>query len=60
MHKFYYHNQWNFNTKTPKHFSYYVSDYLGLGYLIILKIDWYRCNRPEYTPGRSIPGYIMA
>jgi len=20
----------------------------------------YRCNRPEYTPGRSIPGYIMA
>src|SRR6218665_3024230 len=19
-----------------------------------------RCNRPEYTPGRSIPGYIMA
>ena len=20
----------------------------------------YRCNRPEYTPGRNIPGYIMA
>src|SRR6218665_3704549 len=19
-----------------------------------------RCNRPEYTPGRSVPGYIMA
>jgi len=19
-----------------------------------------RCNRPEYTPGQSIPGYIMA
>src|SRR6218665_1002535 len=22
--------------------------------------EWNRCNRPEYTPGQSIPGYIMA
>jgi len=25
-----------------------------------VQIARYRCNRPGYTPGRSIPGYSMA
>jgi len=33
---------------------------MSVMYLYDKLIMAYRCNRPEYIPGRSIPGYIMA
>src|SRR6218665_3356825 len=37
--------------------------YLNIKYVIVTRnydLLYYRCNRPEYTPGRNIPGYIIS
>src|SRR6218665_3687695 len=41
-----------------KSFQFY--DETGVAGQSIPPAGVYRCSRPEYTPGRSIPGYILA